>query len=376
MNWCPELGTVLANEEVIDGKSEVGGFPVVRKPMRQWMLRITAYAEKLLADLDTIDWSDSLKEMQRNWIGRSEGAEVDFQIADCRLPIAVSKIRVFTTRPDTLFGATYMVLSPEHKLVSPITTPEQKKAVEDYKTFASGKSDLERTELAKEKTGVFTGAYAINPVNGEKIPIWIADYVLASYGTGAIMAVPAHDERDFEFANQVSGPSKYEAVDQSHRWSGFQKMERISKSSEKLAEGLIGHMKVMTIASIQYKTLESQAYDVFMKRVAEFSTAFGDSGVAANSDFLNDLPTAEAKKKITDWLEEKGLGKRTINYKLRDWLFSRQRYWGEPFPIIWKKDATGKLYHEALPESSLPLLPPSLEDYKPTAERRATVGQS
>src|ERR1035437_6889330 len=188
VNWCPELGTVLANEEVIDGKSEVGGFPVVRKPMRQWMLRITAYAEKLLAELDPIDWSDSLKEMQRNWIGRSDGAEVDFALANCSRsagPIAKSKIRVFTTRPDTLFGATYMVLSPE-----------QKKAVEDYKAFAAGKSDLERTELAKEKTGVFTGAYAINPVNGEKIPIWIADYVLSSYGTGAIMAVPGHDFRD------------------------------------------------------------------------------------------------------------------------------------------------------------------------------------
>jgi len=206
VNWCPELGTVLANEEVIDGKSEVGGFPVIRKPMRQWMLRITAYAEKLLADLETIDWSDSLKEMQRNWIGRSEGAEVDFAIADCRLPIADSKIRVFTTRPDTLFGATYMVLSPEHKLVSQLTTAGQKKAVEDYKAYASGKSDLERTELAKDKTGVFTGAYAINPVKGEKIPIWIADYVLASYGTGAIMAVPAHDTRDFEFAQKFHLP--------------------------------------------------------------------------------------------------------------------------------------------------------------------------
>src|SRR5277367_2441913 len=197
VNWCPELGTVLANEEVIDGKSEVGGFPVIRKPMRQWMLRITAYAEKLLADLNTIDWSDSLKEMQRNWIGRSEGAEVDFQIAG-----SPEKIRVFTTRPDTLFGATYMVLSPEHKLVPQITTPAQKQAVEEYKTFAASRSDLERTELAKEKTGVFTGAYAINPVNSEKIPIWIADYVLASYGTGAIMAVPSHDERDWGFAKK------------------------------------------------------------------------------------------------------------------------------------------------------------------------------
>ncbi|HXE42952.1 MAG TPA: class I tRNA ligase family protein, partial [Candidatus Baltobacteraceae bacterium] len=197
--WCEQLGTVLANEEVVDGKSEVGGFPVVRKPMRQWMLRITAYAEKLLTDLDTIDWTDSLKEMQRNWIGRSEGAEMDFQIAG-----SSEKIRVFTTRPDTLFGATYMVLAPEHKLVDQITTPEQREAVAKYKSDVSKKSDLERTELAKEKSGVFTGAFAINPVNGEKIPIWIADYVLAGYGTGAIMAVPAHDERDFEFAKKFN----------------------------------------------------------------------------------------------------------------------------------------------------------------------------
>ena len=311
VNWCPELGTVLANEEVIDGKSEVGGFPVIRKPMRQWMLRITSYAEKLLADLNTIDWSDSLKEMQRNWIGRSEGAEVDFQVAG-----SGEKIRVFTTRPDTLFGATYMVLSPEHKLVPQITTAEQKKAVEDYKAFAAGKSDLERTELAKEKSGVFTGAFAINPVNGEKIPIWIADYVLASYGTGAIMAVPAHDTRDFGFAQKFGLPviQVVQPSDAKTEWQGFT-----------------------------------------------------DDGTAVNSGFLNGLTTPEAKKKITAWLEEKGLGKKTINYKLRDWLFSRQRYWGEPFPIIWKKDAAGNLYHEALPESSLPVLPPTLEDYKPTA---------
>jgi leucyl-tRNA synthetase len=310
VNWCPELGTVLANEEVIDGKSEVGGFPVIRRPMRQWMLRITAYAERLLADLDTIDWSDSLKEMQRNWIGRSEGAEVDFQIAG-----STEKIRVFTTRPDTLFGATYMVLSPEHKLVPQITTKEQARAVEDYQAFASGKSDLERTELAKEKTGVFTGAYAINPVNGGKLPIWIADYVLATYGTGAIMAVPAHDERDFEFAKKFNLPviQVVQPPDAKTDWQGF----------------------------------------------------VGD-GTAVNSGFISGLPTPEAKKKITAWLEEKGLGKKTVNFKLRDWLFSRQRYWGEPFPIIWKKDAAGNLYHEALPESALPLLPPTLEDYKPT----------
>jgi leucyl-tRNA synthetase len=361
VNWCPELGTVLANEEVIDGKSEVGGFPVIRKPMRQWMLRITAYAEKLLSDLNTIDWSDSLKEMQRNWIGRSEGAEVDFQIDG--LP---EKIRVFTTRPDTLFGATYMVLAPEHRLVDEITTEEQGDAVENYREHTARKSDLERTELAKEKTGVFTGAYAINPVNGEKIPIWIADYVLASYGTGAIMAVPAHDERDFEFAINFCLPIR--AVVKPP-------MEWLSKNGAHLEVEVEADGKELTwtyielvgVASSQDKTFESQVYDVFMERVAKFSTAFTDSGIAVNSDFISGLPTVEAKKRITAWLEEKGLGKKTINYKLRDWLFSRQRYWGEPFPVIWKKDAAGNLYHEALPESALPVLPPTLEDYKPTA---------
>jgi leucyl-tRNA synthetase len=323
--WCEQLGTVLANEEVVDGKSEVGGFPVVRKPMRQWMLRITAYAEKLLTDLDTIDWTDSLKEMQRNWIGRSEGAEVDFEVVgssrcdDRTAQRAVPTIRVFTTRPDTLFGATYMVLSPEHRLVDQITTPEHRIAIAKYKTEVAKKSDLERTELAKEKTGVFTGAYAINPVNGQKIPIWIADYVLASYGTGAIMAVPAHDTRDFEFATKFNLPiiQVVQPPDPKTDWHGFV-----------------------------------------------------DDGTSVNSTgpeiSITGLPTPEAKKKITDWLEAKGLGKKTVNFKLRDWLFSRQRYWGEPFPIVWKKVA-GTLYHEALPESSLPVLPPSLTDYKPTA---------
>ncbi len=321
--WCEGLGTVLANEEVVDGKSEVGGFPVVRKPMRQWMLRITKYAERLIQDLDTIDWTDSLKEMQRNWIGRSEGAEVDFCVAASRQSAAEhnesdSKIRVFTTRPDTLFGATYMVLSPEHKLVDQITTPEQRDAIAKYRTEVAKKSDLERTELAKEKTGIFTGAFAINPVNQEKIPIWIADYVLASYGTGAIMAVPAHDTRDFEFAQKFNLPV--------------------------------------------VQVVEPPAGKNWQR--------FTDDGTVINSGFINGLPTQEAKKKITDWLQEKGLGKRTINYKLRDWLFSRQRYWGEPFPIVWKTDQTRGgtyVYHEALPESALPVLPPELTDYKPTA---------
>jgi leucyl-tRNA synthetase len=313
--WCEALGTVLANEEVVDGKSEVGGFPVVRKPMRQWMLRITAYAEKLLTDLDTIDWSDSLKEMQRNWIGRSEGAFVEFKLVNSN-----QTVTVFTTRPDTLFGATYMVLAPEHAFVDEITTPEHREAVSKYRTEISKKSDLERTELSKEKTGVFTGGFAINPVNNEKIPIWIADYVLASYGTGAIMAVPAHDTRDFEFATKFNLP---------------------------------------IIQVVQPPDPKTDWH------------AFVDDGTSVNSTgpeiSITGLPTADAKRKITDWLGSKNIGATRINYKLRDWLFSRQRYWGEPFPIVWKKDAAGNLYHEALPESALPVLPPSLTDYKPTA---------
>ena len=322
--WCEQLGTVLANEEVVDGKSEVGGFPVVRKPMRQWMLRITAYAERLLQDLDIIDWSNSLKEMQRNWIGRSEGAEVQFQISDFRF-----QITVFTTRPDTLFGATYMVLAPEHKLVEQITTSAQRAAAQAYKAEVAKKSDLERTELAKAKTGVFTGAYAINPVNREKIPIWIADYVLASYGTGAIMAVPAHDTRDFEFATKFNLPI------------------------------------VQVVAPPDPKT---------------DWRGFVDDGASVNSTgpeiSITGLPTPEAKRKITAWLESKGLGRKTINYKLRDWLFSRQRYWGEPFPIVWKRAANGTLCHEALPESALPLLPPKLDDYKPTPDGQPPLARA
>ena len=328
--WCEQLGTVLANEEVVDGKSEVGGFPVARKPMRQWMLRITAYAERLLHDLDTIQWSDSLKEMQRNWIGRSEGAEVDFTIAECGLRSADCQmaIRVFTTRPDTLFGATYIVLAPEHKLVNALTTPTQRQAVEAYITEVAKKSDLERTELAKEKTGVFTGGYALNPVNGEKIPIWIADYVLSSYGTGAIMAVPGHDTRDFEFATKFDLPI----------------VQVVEPPAGKDWHGYV------------------------------------DDGISVNSvgaDIsISGLPTPEAKRKITAWLESKQLGKRTVNYKLRDWLFSRQRYWGEPFPIIWKNGPDGQTYHEALPESALPLLPPPLDDYKPTPDGQPPLARA
>ena len=304
VNWCPELGTVLANEEVKDGVSEVGGFPVVRKPMRQWMLRITAYAQRLLDDLDGIDWSDSLKEMQRNWIGRSEGAEVLFRVEDSDVEIAV-----FTTRPDTLFGATYMVVSPESGLLGQIVSVEHKAAVEAYQAEAARKSDLERTDLAKDKSGVFTGAYAINPANGRQVPIWTADYVLAGYGTGAIMAVPAHDRRDLEFAKKFKLP-----------------IEVVVQAPE-----------------------------------GEESIGFTGVGTAVNSGLLDGLPTPEAKRTITAWLEEKALGQGMINYKLRDWLFSRQRYWGEPFPIVWDEGG-----HVGLSENDLPLTPPNLTDFKPT----------
>src|ERR1700722_12623294 len=309
--WCEQLGTVLANEEVVEGKSEVGGFPVVRKPMRQWMLRITKYAERLLNDLDTIDWTDSLKEMQRNWIGRSEGAEVLFGVTG-HFDL---QILVFTTRPDTLFGATYLVLSPEHKFVDAITTAKQREAVQKYKIEIAKKSDLERTDLAKEKTGVFTGAFAINPVNDEKIPIWIADYVLVGYGTGAIMAVPAHDERDLEFARKFDLPIR----------------QVVQPPGDEEPIGFVG------------------------------------DGIAINSPIIDGLPSREAIRKITAWLEKRGLGKRAINYKLRDWLFSRQRYWGEPFPIIWQSGPDWQSRtHRAVDESELPVVPPPLEDYKPT----------
>lgn len=306
VNWCPELGTVLANEEVIDGKSEVGGHPVVRKPMRQWVLKITEYAEELLQDLEELDWPESLKEMQRNWIGKSIGAEIDFKVDDFD-----EKIRVFTTRPDTIFGATYMVLAPEHHLVDKITTAEQKEAIEQYKEEAAKKSDLERQELSKEKTGAFTGAYAINPANGKKVPIWIADYVLASYGTGAIMAVPGQDERDWEFAEK---------------------------------------------------------FDLEIVRTVEppedfEGKAYTGEGPAINSEFLNGLNIKDAKKKIILWLEGKAAGKKSVNYKLRDWFFSRQRYWGEPFPII---HVDGE--HKGLPESELPVTLPEVDKYQPTGD--------
>jgi leucyl-tRNA synthetase len=310
VNWCQELGTVLANEEVVDGKSEVGGFPVVRRPMRQWMLRITAYAERLIDELEGLDWPQGIKLLQRNWIGRSEGAEVDFKIDKHE-----QKIRVFTTRPDTLYGGTFLVLAPEHSLVDLIVTEERWPAVRDYREKTARKSDLERAELTKEKTGVFTGAYATNPANEQKIPIWIADYVLLGYGTGAIGGVPAHDERDLEFAKKFDLPI----------------VEVVQPPGDEPTLGFVGE------------------------------------GTAINSPIINGLTTAEAKKKITKWLEEHGQGKGAINYKLRDWLFSRQRYWGEPFPIVWESEPDGQhRHHRAVDESELPVVPPPLEDYKPT----------
>ena len=310
VNWCPELGTVLANEEVVDGKSEVGGFPVVRRPMRQWMLRITAFAERLINELEGLDWPEGIKLLQRNWIGRSEGAEIDFKIEN-----QDAKIRVFTTRPDTLYGGTFLVLAPEHSLVDLIVTEEQWPAVRAYREKTARKSDLERAELTKEKTGVFTGAYAVNPANSKKIPIWIADYVLLGYGTGAIGGVPAHDERDLEFAKKFDLPI----------------VEVVQPTGKEPAIGFTGE------------------------------------GIAINSPIINGLTSAQAKRKIAAWLEERGQGKRAINYKLRDWLFSRQRYWGEPFPIVWESEADGQhRKHRALDQTELPVVPPPLEDYKPT----------
>lgn len=304
VNWCPALGTVLSNEEVIDGLSERGNHPVERRPMRQWVLRITAYADRLLEDLDELDWPESLKEMQRNWIGRSEGAQLTFEIDGTD-----QTFEAFTTRPDTIFGATYAVLAPEHKLVEQITTPEQREAVQAYVESIKSKSDLERTELSKEKTGVFTGAYAINPASGEKMPIWIADYVLATYGTGAIMAVPAHDERDYEFAKEFNLPIK----------------------------------EVVSGGNIE-------------------EAAYTEDGVLVNSDFLNGLNKEEAIAKAIEWFEANGKGEGKVTYRLRDWLFSRQRYWGEPIPMIHWEDGT----MTPVPEEQLPLELPKTTNIHPS----------
>lgn len=305
VNWCEELGCVLSNDEVINGKSERGGFPVVRKNMKQWVLDIPKYADKLIDGLNEIDWPESTKEIERNWIGKSVGAEVNFKVADTDN----LEFTVFTTRPDTLFGATYCVLSPEHELVSKITTSEQKQLVEDYIKQAASKSDLERTELSKDKTGVFTGSYAINPVNNKKIPIWISDYVLVTYGTGAIMAVPAHDQRDYEFATKFG----------------------------------IDIIPVLEGGDISKE-------------------AFVGDGLHINSGFLDGLNKEDAINKMIIWLEDNHIGCKKVNYKLREWIFARQRYWGEPIPIVYDED--GKSY--VLPESELPLVLPELEDYSPS----------
>lgn len=304
VNWCPALGTVLSNEEVIDGVSERGGHPVYRKPMKQWVLKITEYADQLLADLDDLDWPESLKDMQRNWIGRSEGAKVSFDVDNTE-----GKVEVFTTRPDTIYGASFLVLSPEHALVNSITTDEYKEKVKAYQTEASKKSDLERTDLAKDKSGVFTGAYATNPLSGEKVQIWIADYVLSTYGTGAIMAVPAHDDRDYEFAKKFDLP---------------------------------------IIEVIEGGDVEEAAYT--------------GEGKHINSGELDGLENEAAITKAIQLLEQKGAGEKKVNYKLRDWLFSRQRYWGEPIPVIHWEDGT----MTTVPEEELPLLLPETDEIKPS----------
>ncbi len=304
VNWCEELGTVLANDEIIDGKSERGGFPVVRKNMKQWVIDIPTYAEKLLEGLNDLDWPESTKEIQRNWIGKSTGAHVVFKVADFD-----DTFTVFTTRPDTLFGATYCVLAPEHELVKKITTADQKEAVENYIQVCATKSELERTDLNKEKTGVFTGAYAINPVNNKKVPIWISDYVLAGYGTGAIMAVPAHDTRDYEFASKFG-------------------------------------IEIIPVLEGGDVTKE----------------AWTEDGVHINSEFLNGLNKEDAINKMIEWLEEHHCGQKKVNYRLREWIFARQRYWGEPIPIVNFDDGTSV----ALSDDQLPLLLPPLEDYSPS----------
>jgi len=371
VNWCPALGTVLANEEVIDGKSERGGHPVERRPLRQWLMRITAYAERLLEDLEPLDWSHSIKEMQRNWIGKSEGAEVDFRLAD-----GAETIRVFTTRPDTLFGATYMVLAPEHPLVAKITAPEHAAAVKAYQEAAARKSDFDRTETAKKKTGVFTGAYAINPVNGKKIPIWIADYVLVTYGTGAIMAVPAHDERDFAFAKQYQ-LSIVAVVAPPDSWllkhgKGIRLKEGnpLEDLRQKVLDSeMMGGLATSELEGVYkeggwtYERTAGALRGHYMQHPEHFDEAFCEEGEAINSGgMLDGLPTARSKTRMIAWLEEQGIGARRVNYKLRDWLFSRQRYWGEPFPVLHGEDGVTV----TLSPSGLPLVPPDLEDFKPT----------
>lgn len=330
VNYCPALGTVLANEEVENGLSKEGGHPVERKPLRQWILKITAYAEKLIQDLDLVDWPESLKKLQINWIGKSEGANVHFPLKDQN-----TFIEIYTTRPDTLFGATYMVLAPEHPLVQKITTQAQAKAVQEYQKIASSKSDVERTDLSKSKTGVFTGSYAINPVNGQELPIWISDYVIAGYGTGAIMCVPGHDERDFEFAKKFGLPIVY----------------------------------------VYRPDLKDHSDKNIKEEELEGSCCLPNDGICIRSEnaeiSLNGLNQAEATQKIISWLEKKGIGKGAVTYKLRDWLFSRQRYWGEPFPILHFEDGTKRV----LEIDELPLLLPSVTNYKPSGDGQSPLAK-
>ncbi len=333
VNWCPALGTVLANEEVIDGRSERGGHPVVRKPMKQWMLKITEYAERLLADLDELDWPEGIKEMQRNWIGKSVGAEVDFKVVG-----TTAIIRVFTTRPDTLFGATYMVLAPEHPLTGKLTSDECRREVDEYIFAASNKSDLDRTELSTEKTGVFIGAYAFNPVNNEEIPIWISDYVMMGYGTGAIMAVPAHDSRDFEFATKF----------------GIEIRAIIEPSSDAASDESITSEDVL-------------AGRACWTRNGRMIRSSNDRGLD-----INGMPIEEAKAVTIDWLANEGFGISAINYKLRDWLFSRQRYWGEPFPVIHMDDGEIKL----LSDDDLPVTLPELTDFHPAGNGQSPLANA
>jgi leucyl-tRNA synthetase len=338
VNYCPALGTVLANEEVENGRSKEWGHPVERRPLRQWILKITAYADRLIDDLDLVDWPDHLKKLQINWIGRSEGAQIDFPIKG-----HADSLRVFTTRPDTLFGATYMVLAPEHALVEKITTPQQKETVKSYLKETASKSDLDRTDLNKAKSGAFTGAYAINPATGKEIPIWIADYVLLGYGTGAIMAVPCHDARDFEFAEQYKLPitAVFDPDLEAHA-------DLVPKNSDP---------------------------SVFRRQVLEGKTCWTGEGKSINSAnneiSLNGLTVNEAKSKMISWLERKNLGKKCINYKLRDWLFSRQRYWGEPFPILHFADGSKRI----LEQDELPLCPPEIDDYKPAGDGQSPLAK-
>ncbi len=445
VNWCEELGCVLSNDEVINGKSERGGFPVVRKNMKQWVLDIPKYADKLIDNLDDLDWPESTKEIERNWIGRSVGAEVKFKVAKCEN----LEFTVFTTRPDTLFGATYCVLSPEHELVQKITTPEQRQAIENYIKQAASKSDLERTELNKEKTGVFTGSYAINPVNGKEIPIWISDYVLVTYGTGAIMAVPAHDQRDYEFATKFNIPiiqvleeetgkpnenefaknsivaivydettEKYLTINW-HKNGGRLFIGGTRKENETALECAIreiaeetGYTDIELIKELpqihhhyyaynkdKYFAINStgllfklksskkinqnldadENFDVewvskdFIREIkdelhsktfeySENPGAMTGDGLHINSDFLNGLNKEDAINKIIAWLEDNHIGNKKVNYKLREWIFARQRYWGEPIPIVYDED--GNSY--VLPDSELPLVLPELEDYSPS----------